>query len=173
MPALFDPIPGAAGFQQSNPSVLNTIALHASLQVIQDALVSDGISKMRSKSELLTAYLEKLLCSADHHIKPGDVEGYNGPPAFSIITPSTISQRGAQLSLLFVPSGREVMEFVAQSLSEAGVVVDERKPDVLRLSPVPLYNTFADVREAAAALYTAMEKCRKATLSRANGTNGP
>jgi kynureninase len=161
MPPDFDPIPGAAGFQMSNPSVLAVISLHGALQVTQEAISGDGLVKLRNKSELLTAYLEKLLTSTGHYIKLEDAEGYDGPPGFTIITPTAINQRGAQLSLLFLPRGKEIMEAVAQFLSEAGVIGDERKPDVLRLAPVPLYNTFADVREAAAAVFNAVQRCRR------------
>jgi kynureninase len=160
MPPDFDPIPGAAGFQMSNPSVLAVVSLHASLQVTQEAISGDGFAKLRRKSELLTAYLEKLLTSTSQFVPLADAGAYDGPPAYTIITPIAIAQRGAQLSLLFLPLGQQIMEAVAQALSDAGVIADERKPDVLRLAPVPLYNTFADVRQAAAAVFQAVAACR-------------
>lgn len=154
MPAIFDPSPGAAGFQLSNPSVFAVIPLMASLQVWQAALGnSEGFSRIRAKSELLTAYLEKLLTAAGQYVPCQNALDYDGPPAFTIITPASTKERGAQLSLLFLPPGSGVMPFVAESLQHMGVVADEREPDVIRLSPVPLYNTFLEVREAAMAVF--------------------
>lgn len=153
MPAIFDPSPGAAGFQMSNPSVFATMPLMASLKVWQAALSESGFSRIRSKSEQLTAYLEKLLSSTDHFVSPERAYDYDGPPAFTIITPQSSKERGAQLSLLFLPTGSGVMLQMASELQKRGLVGDERKPDVIRLAPVPLYNTFIEVREAAMALF--------------------
>lgn len=162
MPSIFDPSQGAAGYQVSNPSVLNVISLYASLQLFQSCMSGEGFSILRQKSERLTAYLEKLLTSSDHYVKTDLAGEYNGPPAFTIITPQNTSQRGAQLSLLFLPrTQRNIMKNVFDSLLAQGIVGDERQPDVIRLAPIPLYNTFADVRKAAAALFLAMKKERR------------
>lgn len=122
------PIPGAAGFQLSNPSILDLTAICASLEPFQAA---GGMGPLRARSLKLTAYLEKLLLSSQAY-KIG---------RFSIITPSDPESRGAQLSLRLDP---EILETVMHGLEERGVVVDERKPDVIRVAPAPLYNTFAD-----------------------------
>lgn len=123
----FAPAPGAWGWQVSNPSVLNVIALQASLSVYSET----NMQAIRTKSLQLTAYLEHLL----------EAE-FKGQELFRIITPRDPQQRGAQLSLKF----REgVMMPVFKVLDREGVTVDERKPDVLRVAPKAMYNSFADV----------------------------
>ncbi|KAK9387043.1 pyridoxal phosphate-dependent transferase [Lipomyces mesembrius] len=118
--------PGAAGFQLSNPSVLDTIALLGSLTVFGKYTMK----ALRTKSVALTGYLETLLLSR-----------FPDRP-FSILTPPDPEQRGAQLSLAF-ESG--MMDEVNQVLQDNGVTCDERRPDVLRVAPTPLYNSFEDV----------------------------
>ena len=122
----FDPIPGAAGFQLSNPSVADTTAVRASLDVFKQTNMED----LRMKSLKITKYLEDLLdqCDAKEHL--------------TIITPRNPAERGAQLSVLLAPG---LLDSVMHSLEESGVVVDERKPDVIRVAPAPLYNSYADV----------------------------
>ena len=123
----FIPIPGAAGFQLSNPSVFDITSLCASLEVFA---MTDMVS-LRAKSLKLTGHLEMLL----HRLK-ADNEN------FAIITPEDPVQRGAQLSLRL----REgLLDSVMGELERNAVVVDERRPDVIRVAPAPLYNTFADV----------------------------
>ncbi|KAJ3217792.1 hypothetical protein HDU81_000745 [Chytriomyces hyalinus] len=122
----FHPIAGAAGYRLSNPSVLATTSLLGSLQTFSKT----SMAELREKSMLLTGYLEYLL----NLIK-------EEKPLFQIITPSDPEQRGCQLSLLFVPGH---MERVFDALLEKGVLADERRPDVIRISPAPLYSTFED-----------------------------
>jgi len=120
----FDPIPGAEGWQLSNPPILPLAALRASMEIFDEV----GMDRLRQKSELLTGYLEFLL----------DQQPARG---FSVITPRDPKQRGAQLSLHLPSNGRTVFE----SLSSRGVMCDWREPDVIRVAPVPLYNSFLDV----------------------------
>ena len=127
------PIPGAAGFQLSNPSALDLTAVIASLEIF--ALTSMG--ELREKSVALTNYLEDLLL----HSPFAEEREEDGLP-YRIITPSNTAERGAQLSLLLKPG---LLEGVMQILEEAGVVVDERRPDVIRVAPAPLYNNFSEV----------------------------
>ena len=152
----FVPMPGAAGFQLSNPSVLDITSLNASLEVFKKA---GGMGPLREKSLKLTAYLESILLSS-----PFCNAG------FKIITPSDPEQRGAQLSLR-LDSG--LLEVVVMELEERFVVVDERKPDVIRVAPAPLYNTFKDVYEFRRALDEALEVAQKAKagLLEAEGTS--
>ena len=128
----FTPTPGAAGFQHSNPSVVATICLLASLQTFDKT----DMQAIRTKSENITNYLETLL---------DDILATCGTEApFEIITPRSSKDRGAQLSIKFVPG---LMPRVLAILENNGVVLDERKPDVIRIAPAPLYNTFEEVWE--------------------------
>ena len=123
----FRPIPGAEGWQLSNPPILSLAAIRASLDVFMEA---GGMRPLREKSLRLTGYLEWLLGS-----EIGD--------AVEILTPRDSRQRGCQLSLRVkskVP-GRTVLE----KLEAAGVVCDWREPDVIRVAPVPLYNRHEEV----------------------------
>lgn len=124
----FIPIPGAAGFQLSNPSILDLTSVCASLEVFAKA---GGIEALRARSLKLTGHLETLLLASQAF----------KDKKLSILTPSDPKQRGAQLSLRLDP---QILEKVMEGLEERSVVVDERKPDVIRVAPAPLYNTFAD-----------------------------
>ena len=126
MHAPFSPIPGAFGYRLSNPCVLSITSLRASLEVFEKA---GGMPALRAKSVLLTAYLEHLLRS----LLPDEVR---------IITPGQPAQRGCQLSLVFAHGRAKELEHV---LAQHGVIVDSREPDVIRVAPAPLYNSFADV----------------------------
>jgi kynureninase len=120
----FIPRKTVESWQMSNAPVFNMVAHHASLDLFEKA----GMPALREKSELLTAYLEYLL------------EQITNLP-FDIITPKDKARRGCQLSLLFHERGREVFD----KLTQQGVVADWREPNVIRIAPVPLYNTFEDV----------------------------
>jgi kynureninase len=124
MPAVFDPLPGAEGWQLSNPPILPLAALRASMDIFTEV----GMPQLRSKSEALTAWLETLLA---HH----------APANVTVITPSQPAQRGAQLSLLIPQHGKELYTRLVQ----ANIMCDWREPDVIRVAPVPLYNSFMDV----------------------------
>ncbi|KAL7268794.1 Kynureninase (L-kynurenine hydrolase) [Rhizina undulata] len=145
MENVFNPIPGAAGYQLSNPSILDITALYASLEIFSRT----SMAALRAKSKMITGYLEHLLHTqfVEFEEKP-----------FIIITPGDPEARGAQLSLLF----REgLMLGVYEKLTEEGIVVDERKPDVIRVAPMPLYNTFVEVWEFVEALKRAVEEVLK------------
>lgn len=119
----FIPQKGAASWQMSNAPVFNMVAHDAALDLFEKA----GMPALREKSEMLTGYMEFLLQQLTHL-------------PFDIITPSDPTQRGCQLSLLFKERGKEVFE----KLTENGVIADWREPNVIRIAPVPLYNTFED-----------------------------
>ena len=154
IPSDFVPIPGAPGFQLSNPSVLDLTAVIASLEVF--ALTS--MAAIREKSIALTNYLEDLLLHGPAAVG-FDEEGL----PYQIITPSNTAERGAQLSLLLKPG---LLEGVMKALEDAGVVVDERRPNVIRVAPAPLYNTFTEVWEFVHIFKVA---CLKAQNGWANG----
>ncbi len=120
----FVPKKTAESWQMSNAPVFNMVAHNASLDLFDKA----GMKALRDKSDRLTAYLEFLLGQITHL-------------PFTIITPKARDQRGAQLSLLFLERGREIFD----RLTAEGVIADWREPDVIRIAPVPLYNSFEDV----------------------------
>jgi len=142
----FAPIPGAAGFQLSNPSAIDLSAVLASLSVFAQT----DMAALRRKSLALTAYLEILLLADTKRV-------------YSIITPSDKAQRGAQLSILLEEG---LLETVMEYLEEEGVVVDERKPDVIRVAPAPLYNTYEDVWNFVKAF---REGCKRAVKAKKDG----
>ena len=148
----FLPIPGAAGFQVGNPSALALTAVLASLEVFAET----DMTAIRSKSVDITTYLEKLLLEPPSH-------GSSNP--YRIITPSEPEQRGAQLSVLLEEG---LLDGVMVELEDAGVVVDERKPDVVRVAPAPLYNTYTDVWEFVKIF---REACDKVKAKRDEGVN--
>ena len=122
----FDPIPTAEGWQLSNPPILSMAAIRASLDIFVEA----GMDRIRTKSLKLTGYLEFLLDDMkDDRIR--------------VITPRKPEERGCQLSIQV----RNADKNLHTKLTESGVISDWREPDVIRVAPAPLYNTFEDVYE--------------------------
>lgn len=138
----FNPIQSALGFRQSNPSVLDVASLNSSLDIFEKC---GGIEKLREKSIKLTSFLEKCLKKSKYYKSISEsLKSNNKFPHFIIITPEDFNQRGAQLSLLFKPFDKDIMMKVYKYLNDRGTICDERKPNVIRLGPTPLYNTFTD-----------------------------
>ncbi len=128
----FDQLPGAEGWQLSNPPILSMAAIRASLDIFAEV----GMDKLTKKSKELTGYFEFLI----HELNHDDIK---------IITPSNPDERGCQLSIQVKNADKRLH----QQLTEAGVISDWREPDVIRCAPVPLYNSFQDV-------YDLVEKLR-------------
>ncbi|KAG8812736.1 Kynureninase (L-kynurenine hydrolase) [Serendipita sp. 401] len=145
MPHDFSPIKGAQGFQQSNPSVFATAPLIGSLQIFRDV---GGMGPLRARSLILTGALEQSLKASRFYVGL-EQSSHRNDPGFTIITPSDPEARGAQLSLLILPVGGTLMPTIAAYLKERGVIGDERKPNVIRLAPTPLYNSEVDCQRAA------------------------
>tara|TARA_R110000751_G_scaffold100068_2_gene193846 strand:+ start:152304 stop:153569 length:1266 start_codon:yes stop_codon:yes gene_type:complete len=120
----FDQLPGAEGWQLSNPPILSMAAIRASLDVIQEA----GFDKLCEKSKVLTGYFEFLI----NQLNNKDIK---------IITPSNPNERGCQLSIQVKNADKSLYD----KLTDAGVITDWREPDVIRCAPIPLYNSFQDV----------------------------
>jgi kynureninase len=124
----FQPMEGAEGWQLSNAPVLAMAAHLASLAIFDEA----GMEAISKKRDVLTAYLEFIINEVSKEVP--DVN-------FEIITPSIIEKRGAQLSILVHGQGKELFD----KISAQGVVADWREPNVIRIAPAPLYNSFEDV----------------------------
>lgn len=129
----FDQLPGAEGWQLSNPPILSMAAIRASLDVFKEA----GFENLCKKSKQLTGYFEFLIQELNNS-------------AIKIITPSAPNARGCQLSIKVSNADKSLHK----KLTNAGVVSDWREPDVIRCAPVPLYNTFTDVYELVERLKT-------------------
>ncbi len=136
----FVPIAGAQGWQISNPPVLSSAPLLASLDIFQRA----GLPRIREKSLALTGFLQQLIETR----LAGLVD---------IITPAKAAERGCQLSLRIARPAAAAKR-CHDLLSAAGVVGDWREPDVLRLAPIPLYNSYSDVLAAVEALSDAVRR---------------
>ena len=124
----FAPTPGADGWQLSNPPILSLAPLRASLDLFSRA---GGMGALRARSVRLTGYLEALIRE-------------RLPGVLQIATPREPERRGAQLSLR-VAGGRERGRALFEYLAHQGVLGDWREPDVIRISPAPLYNSHADI----------------------------
>jgi len=123
----FDPIESAEAWQMSNAPVLSMAAHKAALDIFVEA----GMSAMREKSLLLTGYLEFIV---------DQVRNTTGVQ-LQILTPANPNERGCQLSIV-VPGAKKQL---VKDLAERGIVVDWREPNVIRMAPVPLYNSFEDI----------------------------
>jgi kynureninase len=124
----FDPIPGAEGWQLSNAPVLGMAAHLASLEIFEEA----GMERIAQKRDQMTAFLAFLI---------EDVSVRNQEKcSFEIITPNNPSQRGAQLSILAKGQGKKLFD----RLTDLGVIADWREPNVIRIAPAPLYNSYQD-----------------------------
>jgi len=119
----FVPIKSAESWQLSNPPIFQLAALKASLDIFEEA----GMKNLIEKSKKLTSYLEFLLSE----IETDRIE---------IITPTNENERGCQLSI----RGKNADKNLFKAISEKGVIADWREPDVIRVAPVPLYNSFTD-----------------------------
>lgn len=130
-PIIFDPIESAEAWQSSNPPILSMAALKSSLDLFDDA----GISNLRYKSKMMTLYMEKLIKSVNsNNIK--------------IITPSNPESRGSQLSIVIKCSEK----IINNIFDSNNIVCDFRKPNVIRAAPCALYNTFLDIHKFVDAL---------------------
>jgi kynureninase len=134
----FQPIPTAEGWALSTPSPVLFAQLDAALELFADA----GMEKLVQKSRLLTTYLFYLLDTLNEGL---------AEPVFQVLTPRAEAERGSQVSILVKKRGRAIFEH----LTISGVFADWREPDVIRIAPVPLYNSFEDVWQFGAILENA------------------
>lgn len=120
----FKPVASADAWQLSNPPILSMAAVRASLELFDKV----GMPALRAKSELMTRYFDRLL----EEFPPENVE---------ITTPREMQRRGCQFSILAHRKPRELQK----NLHAAGVVADFREPNIVRVAPVPFYNSFHDI----------------------------
>lgn len=124
----FEPIPTAEGWQLSNAPVLSMAAHKASLDIFEEA----GMDRLHQKRNQLSGYLHFIL---------NELNGLGKEKIVEIITPEEENQRGCQVSMLMMRNGKEIFS----ELVNQGVIADWREPNVIRIAPVPLYNSFEDV----------------------------
>ena len=124
----FKPIPTAEGWQLSNSPIISMAAHKSSLDIFEEA----GMENLLKKSKLLTGYLLFVL---------DEINANANKKTLEVITPKNEEERGCQVSVLMLEKGKNIFD----ALKKHGVLSDWREPDVIRFSPVPLYNTFEDV----------------------------
>jgi kynureninase len=124
----FNPMKGAEGWQLSNAPILGMAAHLASLDIFEEA----GMDKIGEKRDLMTAYMEFVIDDISEKNKERCI--------FELITPRDKTKRGAQLSIMAKGQGKALFD----SLSDHGVVADWREPNVIRIAPAPLYNSYED-----------------------------
>ncbi|MET0394604.1 MAG: kynureninase [Chitinophagaceae bacterium] len=124
----FKAIPTAEGWQLSNAPILSMAAHRASLDIFEEA----GIEALHAKRKKLAAYLHFIL---------QEINNGHGEKSITVITPAEENERGCQVSMLMLRNGNEIF----RALSREGVVADWREPNVIRIAPVPLYNSFEDL----------------------------
>jgi len=125
----FIPVPNADGWQVSNPPILAMAPLRASLAIFDEA---GGMEPIREKSIRLTSYLQFLLESE---------AGEHSKKRYMVVTPRNTNERGSQLSIQVQEHPKELFN----KLESTGVICDFREPNVIRVAPTPLYNTFHEV----------------------------
>ena len=124
----FDAIPTAEGWQLSNAPVLSMAAHKAAIDIFDEA----GMGALTIKSKKLTSYLLFLL---------DDMNKASEKNITQVITPTGENEYGCQVSILMLKDGKAVFN----ALTSQGIIADWREPDVIRVAPVPLYNSFEDV----------------------------
>jgi len=124
----FKPVQSAEGWQLSTPSLLLYASHKASLEIFAEA----GMERLQAKRKLLNNYLWFIL---------DEVNNRSSKKIMEFITPRNEDERGCQVSILMLEKGKAIYE----GLMKAGIIVDWREPNVIRLAPVPLYNSFEEV----------------------------
>ena len=124
----FEPIATAEGWQLSNAPVLSMAAHKASMDIFEEA----GMDLLLAKSKLLSDYLLFIIDDINAKFSTKNIE---------VITPRNSNEKGCQVSLLILKDGKKIFD----ELLKQGVIADWREPNVIRVAPVPLYNTFEDI----------------------------
>ena len=141
MAPVFKPMSGAQGWQLSNAPVFSMACCKASMDIFDEV----GMENLEQKSLILTNFMEFIL---------NDISERYDNCNFEIITPKETIARGCQLSVLMHGQGKEMFDF----LTAEGVIADWREPNVIRMAPVPLYNTFVDVYQLGQIIEKALKR---------------
>lgn len=136
----FEPIPTAEGWQLSNAPILSMAAHKASLDIFEKA----GMENLVAKGQLLSDYLLFIIDELNNNAAEKLIE---------IITPRAAHEKGCQVSMLMLKKGKEVFD----ELLKQGVIADWREPNVIRVAPVPLYNSFEDIFRFGAIIKSILE----------------
>ena len=147
----FQPIPTAEGWQLSNAPVLSMAAHKAALDIFEEA----GMPALVEKSRNLTGYLFFLLDEINKEYNEKTIE---------VITPREAGAHGCQVSMLMGPEGKKIFDV----LTSEGVIADWREPNVIRVAPVPLYNSFEDVYRFCGILRSTLKDCNGGKSNHAN-----
>ncbi len=124
----FEAIPTAEGWQLSNAPILAMAAHKAALDIFEEA----GIDNLHAKRKLMNGYLQFII---------EEINSKQPEKIIEVITPKNENERGCQVSMLMIKRGKEIFN----ELIKNGVIADWREPDVIRIAPVPLYNTYVDL----------------------------
>ena len=124
----FEAIPTAEGWQLSNAPILSMAAHKASLDIFDEA----GMGRLHAKRRLLSDYVLFIIDYCNEE---------TGEKIIDVITPRNEKERGCQVSMFMLKKGPDIFD----ALTKQGVIVDWREPNVIRVAPVPLYNSFEDV----------------------------
>jgi len=124
----FNAVPTAEGWQLSNAPVLSMAVHKAALDIFEEA----GFENILAKGKKLSAYLLFILNEINKNLQENVLQ---------IITPQSENKHGCQVSIAMLKNGKEVFE----ALNKNSVIADRRESDVIRIAPVPLYNTFEEV----------------------------
>lgn len=124
----FEPVMTAEGWQLSTPSLILFACHKAALKIFEEA----GLEKIFRKGRQLSSYLLFLLNEINHNSKDKLIE---------ILTPQTETGKGCQVSMLMLKDGKKIFD----ELASQGIFADWREPNVIRIAPVPLYNSFKEV----------------------------
>ncbi|MBL8747332.1 MAG: kynureninase, partial [Phycisphaerae bacterium] len=139
----FEPVASADAWQLSNPPIFALLPMRVSLQLFDEV----GMDALRQKSLRLTAFLERIILEAS--------EASGG--RFRVITPSEPDRRGCQLSIEVAGDA----EGMLRALHAGGAVCDFRRPNVIRVAPTPMYNSFRDCWALGRLLTTAAQSCAR------------
>lgn len=137
----FKPITSAEGWQLSTPSMILFACLKASLEIFEQVQLEKLFKKGSELSSYLLFLLDKINCKMEERV-------------IQVITPHADTEKGSQVSLLMLKDGKRIFN----SLTEEGIFADWREPNVIRVAPVPLYNTFEEVWRFAQIIDTMLEK---------------